>query len=296
MTRAGARGLWLLVAVVSLGATAPAARAERIVISTGNEGGSYYYIGQRLKTELILAKEQPPLVMTSQGSIDNLTRLDDPDSAVNVALAQADAVRAYLETHPDFAGELMVLDDMGAECALLVTSSKSALRTAADLKKDAAGEISVDAPGSGAAVTFETMSLLEPAFRATRPVFVPIMEALLQVKVHSEFTELRTALLVQRPHRVSPPLKLILKDPESYRFIPIVASDLPNASLPDGSPIYSFERVSVGPEKSRRHQEIETLCTRALLLGSADKLERELRGRLSQVLLERGDQIAGEGQ
>jgi hypothetical protein len=283
----------MVAGVLSLGV---AARAERVVISTGNEGGSYYYIGQRLKTELILAKEQPPVVMTSQGSIDNLARLDDPDSSVNVVLAQADAVRVYLETHPDFAGELLVLGDMGKECALLVTGAKSDLHSAADLKKDTAGELSIDAPGSGASVTFETMSSLDSAFRATRPVFVPIMEALLQVKVHSEFTKLKTAMLVQRPRRVSPPLRLILKDPDSYRFIPIVATDLPNASLPDGSPIYSFESVAVGPESSRYHQEIETLCTRALLLGSADKLDRELRGRLSKVLLTSGERIAGDDE
>jgi len=296
MTRASAVRVWILAGLFGLGVALPATGSERIIISTGGEGGSYYYIGQRLKTELILIRETPPVVMTSQGSIDNLSRLDDPDSSVNVALTQADALRAYLETHPNFAGEFMVLADMGKECALLVTGAASNLQAAADLKKATGGEISVDAPGSGASVTFETMSALSPAFRATAPVFVPIMEALLQVKVGSEFTKLKTAMLVQRPHRVSPALKFILKEPDSYRFLAIVPEDLPNAVLPDGSPVYSFERVGVGPESSRHHQEVETLCTRALLLGSEDKIGRELRGRLSKVLLSAGSRIAGKDE
>ena len=68
--------LQLLIAAVVALAAAPAAFAgERVVISTGLDGGSYYFIGQRLKTELILRNALLPEVQTSQGSLQNLSRL-----------------------------------------------------------------------------------------------------------------------------------------------------------------------------------------------------------------------------
>lgn len=57
------------------------------VISTGNEAGAYYMFGQRYRE--LLAKERIRVeVRSSAGSIDNLKRLADPESGVEVALVQ----------------------------------------------------------------------------------------------------------------------------------------------------------------------------------------------------------------
>jgi hypothetical protein len=50
--------------------------------------------------------------------------------------------------------------------------------------------------------------------------------------------------------------------------------------------------VSLGGDR-KGHQEVDTLCTRGLLLGAHDKLSKEARTRLSEVLLQSGDRIAG---
>ncbi len=47
------------------------------------------------------------LVKESAGSIQNLDRLADPGSAVNLTLAQADAIEYYLKDHPDLANHIM---------------------------------------------------------------------------------------------------------------------------------------------------------------------------------------------
>jgi len=289
--------LQLLIAALVALATAPAAFAgERVVISAGLDGGGYYFIGQRLKTELILRNEPLPELQTSQGSLQNLSRLADSSSVVNVALAQADALHSYLSRHPDFRDRFFVLGDMGKECVFIVTSREGGLGSAADLKRDRPGRLSVGSPGSGAAVTFAAMVSLDPAFSATERVYVPVMEALLQLKQGREFTDIEAAMLVQRPRRVSPPLRAVLDGVDDYRFLPLKSSDLPNPSLPDGTPVYAFERVTVGDKKATRRQEVETFCTRALLLGSRTKLGHETRDTLSRVMMEKRQEIAGSDE
>ncbi len=57
------------------------------VISTGNEAGAYHMYGERYRE--LLAKERIRVeVRPSAGSIENLQRLADPESGVEVALVQ----------------------------------------------------------------------------------------------------------------------------------------------------------------------------------------------------------------
>jgi hypothetical protein len=298
--RSSGNTLWLLglLAAALLLAIAPttAALADALVVSTGNEGGSYYYIGRRLRTELLLVNELPATIRTSRGSLDNLAQLGDPNSDVNLGLTQADALLSYLGQHADFAKKFFVLGDMGKECAFVITRTQGGLAGMADLKRTGAGDFALDSPESGAAVTFSTMRALDPAFEAANPVFRPVMEALLQLKQSAQFTQLRAVMLVQRPRRVSPPMRTAITAPESYRFLPITQGDVPNAKLPDGSAVYSYETVTAGRSGSTHGPELETICTRALLLGSTQKLSHEQRGKLSAFMLEAGERIAGKDE
>lgn len=281
--------------IAELVAVAPAAGAD-LVISTGREGGSYHAIGLRLRSELSARHRRSVDVVTSVGSLENLDRLGDPLSKVNLAFTQTDALDRYLEDHPEFAQEMLVLGDVGRECVFIVASRDGPIADASDLKKVAGYEISLDAPASGAAVTFDSMSQLEPAFQNTSPVFVDLAEALLQLKVGGEHSSLKAALFVQRPLRRSRAMQVVLDEPEAYRLVPITERDLPNTRLPDGSEVYEFEEVTVGGKERREPLRVETLCLRGLLLGAKPKLDRELRALLSQVLLASGSRIVGEDE
>ena len=288
-----ARVLWFSVALALLAAGKAPASSDEVVISTGRERGSYYYIGQRFKTELLLGNYHRVEVRTSSGSLDNLRLLDDPGSPVNVALAQADALTEYLRDRPDFQSEFFVLGDLGRECVFVIAGRKAGIEDASDLKSSTNGEISVDDVSSGSAVTWQAMTRLEPRFARTKAVYVPTMEALLQLKVGGTFTKLRAAMIVQRPRRASPPLETVMKHPDLYRLVPITSVDLPNAKLPDGSDVYTFERVTVGGKKRQSHIEVDTLCTRGLMLGSRSKLGPEMRSRLSTLMMEAASRIVG---
>ncbi len=278
-----ATGLALLLALPA-GAT-----SADIVISSGREGGSYYFIAKRLETELVVDHNASVEVRTSRGSLNNLSLLQDAESPVNVAFAQADALQQYLESHSAFVEEFFVMGDLGRECAFFIAGRQGASSFAALKRAD--GEISVDDASSGAAVTWERITSLEPALAATEAVYVPTMEAILQLKVGAPYTKLRSAMIVQRPRRLTKPLELVANDPENLKLLEVTAADVPNATLPDGSRIYSFERVTVGGSRRTKTLDVQTLCTRGMMLGSRSKLSKDLRSRLSNAMLEYGERI-----
>ncbi|RPJ44608.1 MAG: TAXI family TRAP transporter solute-binding subunit [Betaproteobacteria bacterium] len=71
---------------------------DHFVISTGNETGAYHLFGQRYRD--LLAQEKIEVELSpSTGSVENLSRLDDPESGVDVALIQGGIASAEQE-HP----------------------------------------------------------------------------------------------------------------------------------------------------------------------------------------------------
>ena len=112
----------------------------------------------------------------------------------------------------------------------------------------------------------------------------------------STSSSLKAVMFVQRPLRRSSALQIVLDEPESYRFVSITERDLQNAQLPDGSPVYDFQEVTVGGKERRRPVRVETICTRGLMLGAKQKLGQDLRGLLSKVMLESGSRIVGEDE
>lgn len=280
--------------VVALAGAADNAASGEIVIGTGPDRGSYYYIGSRLRTELLVEYNQPAELQTSRGSVANLNALNDPADRVNVGLTQTDALDQYLAAHPEFADAFFVLGDVGRECAFLVTAAAAGIQTTTDLIKTP-GQISVGDKASGSAVTWQGLQSLDPALTDLEAAYVPTMEALLQLKVGAEYTKLRAAMWVQRPRRLSPPLETVTADPESYRIVAIRPDPVASPKLPDGSAVYHFERVTVGTERGNPTS-VETVCTRGLLLGSKTKLSAEQRERLSTLMLNAADRIVGSDE
>lgn len=279
------RLLPLVGLVWSAGGSPAGAQNAEFVISSGQLGGNYYQIGSRLQTVLTIEHRRNVLLVKSEGSLENLSRLADPKSLVNVALAQSDALRRYLEEHPGSEDEFMVLADIGKECVFLIARREGGITSVADLKiPDSKGKLSVGSPESGPAVTYEYLSRLEPAFRNTTAVHEDVMEALLQLKLGDEFSDLKGIMLVQRPRTLSPPVEILLDNLDTYRVVPIRSEDLASYS-PGDTPVYTFEEVTAG--LGRDHSiSFETICTKGLMLAAKPKLDGGRRSFLSQVMLQ----------
>jgi TRAP-type uncharacterized transport system substrate-binding protein len=279
-------GALLLAAGLARAADAP------IVISTGKSGGGYNTIGERLKT-VLAEQDQPAQVLASAGSLENLSRLDDPQSPVNVGLTQADALKYYLKDHPDFADRFISLGEIGRECVFVVTGKDSDIRTDSDLQKPKGKLIAVQSPNSGVAVTWEYMTMLEPAFKNTAPAFVDGAEALLQIKSGGQASQIQAAMVVQKPMAKSTEMQVVLENPRDFRLVPVKDWDL-NDKLPDGSAVYTFENVTVAEKKWGFDTTVDTICTRGLMLANKTKLTADQRTRLARIMLLAASRVVGE--
>ena len=263
-----------------------------VVISTGKSGGGYNTIGERLKS-VLAEQDQPAQVLTSAGSIENLTRLDDPQSPVSVGLTQADALKYYLKDHPSFADQFINLGEIGKECVFIVTGKDSDLRSDSDLQAKGKNRlIAVQSAKSGVAVTWEYMTVLEPAFKNTAPAFVDGAEALLQIKSGGKASQIQAAMVVQKPMAKSTEMQVVLDNPKDFRLVPVKDWDL-NDKLPDGSAVYTFENVTVAEKKWGFDTTVDTICTRGLMLANKNKLTADQRTRLSKVMLLAASRVVG---
>ncbi len=283
---------FLLLAVGLCAGLAQAADPP-IVVSTGKSGGGYNTIGERLKT-VMAEQDQPVQVLTSAGSLENLNRLDDPNSPVSVGLTQADALKYYLKDHPEFTDKFISLGEIGKECVFIVTGKNSDIRDDGDLQKAGNRQIAVQSPNSGVAVTWEYMTILEPQFKNTAPAFVDGAEALLQIKSSSKASPIQAAMVVQRPMAKSTEMQVVLENPKDFRLVPVKDWDL-NDKLPDGSAVYTFEDVTVAEKKWGFDTTVDTICTRGLMLANKTKLTADQRTRLSKVMLLAASRVLGDG-
>jgi len=142
-------------------------------------------------------------------------------------------------------------------------------------------------------VTWEYMTVLEPAFKNTAPAFVDGAEALLQMKSSGKASKIQAAMVVQRPMAKSTEMQVVLENPQDFRLVPVKDWDL-NDELPDGSAVYTFENVTVAEKKWGFDTTVDTICTRGLLLANKTKLTAEQRARLSKIMLLAANRVMGE--
>jgi TRAP-type uncharacterized transport system substrate-binding protein len=160
----------LALLLLDLAMAAPG-RAEDYVFSSGARGGFYHDVANQV-IGLLGEEQRAGRNKVSGGSVQNLLQLATPKSEVNVVLAQADALRFFIDEHPEFSSELIILDDLGRECVALITGAKDGISSAADLKTGGFGSLVTPSMGSGASVTLEYMSRMDPAYRRTAVIHI----------------------------------------------------------------------------------------------------------------------------
>jgi len=271
LTRAAVSFVLLLATWTTTGP----AHAEGVVIASGRPGGYYHAIARGLRVVLRSEHGIATDVVPSSGSMENLATLDDPDSLVNVALAQADALQSYLVAHPDFADRYAQIADAGKECAFIVVPRKDRITRLDALAAEGRRTIAVGEAGSGAAVTWTNMTRMRPALAATRPVEQGVIEALLEMRGPRGAGQSAAAvMMVQRPMAVATPLEVVLQNKDDYALLPILPGDLGTSRHKDASGAYSFEKVVVGFGRESQAG-IDTICTRGLVLASKSKLSTD---------------------
>ena len=257
--------------------------AQEIVVSSGKPGGYYDSVASRMRYVLGTEFKQLIDLRSSEGSLENLGRLDDDSSPFNIAFTQADALAHYLKSHPAFEKKYVVLADLGRECAFLIAPRKGGITKASDLHVARGQSVAVGDTLSGVEVTYEYLSELDPRFRNTPAKNISIIEAMLDLKTSTRRLNVVAALVVQRPLVISAPVEIAMDNRDLYRFVPIREEDV------QGDPVakskYTFETISLGFGRDYKVS-LETICTQGLILGAKDKFSEPMLAKIAQSILD----------
>lgn len=275
----------LLLPLVCLG--------EPLVISSGFEGGGYWSAAKRLQTvaaDLGLKVQ----VETSTGSLQNLARIVDAGDAAALALAQADALRQYLDDHPEVSQKIEILENIGQECVFIVTGSSGAIHNDKDLQQGRDHRIGISSPASGAAVTYKYMTTLVPEMAATSVQYTDTAAAMSGFD-QAEKGAVEAVMLVHRPKEHSPEVDLALQNPERFRFVQI-SDERFKSKLPNGDAVYTAMNLAVPVPDSEERRQVSTICVKGLLVANRDKIPAEQRDILGNLVNARWMEVYATGR
>lgn len=268
-----------LFSVSSHAAPDPAEQeAAGFVISSGVSGGGYWNAASRLQA----VGKQSGLdveVLASTGSIENLERLLDVDSPVNLALAQTDVLQFFLEKHPQHRSEIETLENIGRECVFLITSANSEIRTDEDLQGKQNLRLGISSPTSGVAVTYDYMSYLVPEFSALEVEYGDTHTMMQEFGKAGSGADV--VMAVHRPKERSPELDAALQDSERYRLVEI--NDERLTVRPDSGE-QAFHAMNLTIPNGSDRVALDTICVKGLFLGNRKKLSSEQREKLADII------------
>lgn len=237
-----------------------ATSADIMVISGGSPGGNYNRWGVNLSRMLQQSARIKAEVVQSGGSKDNIACIED--GTCHVSFTQVDALKSM------GAGGADILGDMGQECVFVAVHKDGKIGDEDDLQKEGNGaRIAVGSAGSGAQISWSYMQQLEDGYKATSAVYTGGARALAKLKAK----QVDAVMFVTSPENLGHKLIAGVLANKDLEFIDIDDSDL-NDELPDGTPVYVFEDVTVKPGLFAT--KVETICTGVVAIGSPNLTDR----------------------
>ncbi len=254
---------------------------EPLVISAGQMGRGYWGVASRLQS---VGKEKGLNVeiMESQGSLENLQRLADPQSPVALTLTQSDALSQFLSTSPELAPSMEIIEYIGLECVFIIADNDSKIHSDEDLTRADKQRIAIRNADSGTAITFAYMSLLEPELKNTSVVYMDPLQAM-QNFDNANNVKVDAVMMVHRPKVRTPEILLALERPSDFRFVEVKNAKF-SGKLPNGEKVYSFLDVPLLRERGNVTLSVNSICTKGLLVASQIKLTATQRTILNQII------------
>jgi TRAP-type uncharacterized transport system substrate-binding protein len=276
----------LLVCLLAFGSTtsvfaeepAAAVPAPPVVLSSGAEGGGYWNAATRLQSVAGKKADLAVEILPSTGSLENLEKLLDENSPVNLAFTQADAAQSYLDQHSGQIEKLELLENLGQECVFIMTGIDSEIRTEKDLQEAKGLRLGISSATSGVAATFNYMVSEIPDMSDISVSYGDTMAALEQL--NSPNATVDAVMVVHRPRAHSPEVEYALANSDRYRFVEL-NDELFLQSMWNGSKIYRTMKLAM-PEPN---EPVKTLCMRGILLANKQKLTIDQRNKLSDLML-----------
>ena len=273
--------LLCLLAPLPLGSLAQSeqgASVDVVVISSGLEGGGYWLAGNRLKAASVNAGLDMEN-RSSTGSLSNLKALMDPDSPVNIAFVQADALQFYLQDRPGEAASIETIRSIGEECVFIISGSKSGVKDLGDIENAKRFHLGIKSPNSGIRVTFDHMTTLVPQLKHVTVRYGDSVE-MINDWVHHLSDIKRAVMVVHAPDAHSEEIDMVIANPDKYRFVKIKDTRL-TQSGESGQSAYTAESIAPGAVSGASR--VPTICVEGLLIDHKDKLSDAVQNKIASL-------------
>ena len=255
--------------------------SANLVFGTATEGRAYWQLAKRLES-VAISEGLKVNVLETQGLVENLERLADPEDAMNIVLTQADVLQHYLGDHPGLANKTEILEPIGLECVFVVASTNGHFENEKDWQSAVAPRIAIQAKGSGSAKTHSFMGRLVPELADDAVVYMNTADAINALYAEGE-DRVDLVFVVYRPKYNSPEVRAALEQPDRFRLLPIEDSRL-QSKLPTGEDVYEFLDIPLARQVSGGLRTVRTVCTRGLLLTDPNKIDPLARRKLQKVI------------
>lgn len=270
----------LSVLLVSLAIT-PVAFADSVTISTGVRGGKYDGTYGANLAKFLRAKGHTVTLEQSAGSEENLKRVST--NAAQITFATTDAYAFYLASGGQPLG---ILSDLGTECGYMVVKKGGKVTSEADLQKVKDAKIAIGDSGSGSEIMWRYMTQLEPKYKNAAVV---LQGGTMAINAIGTTGGPDAYLFVTSKNNLTHKLVQAVNANKGLEFVSINDWDL-NSKLPNGKPIYQFEKNTVCDGWGCG---VETICTTGSLYYS-EQAPKAVIEDISDILALSKKAVTGE--
>jgi TRAP-type uncharacterized transport system substrate-binding protein len=275
-----------ILAGAILFSVAHAAAADEPVtrIASGIAGGTYHDVyAENLARELAA---YGAISLETSGSGENYELL--VAGKAQLAFVQADIYASRIQEEPDFLEGQVVLGRLADECIYIAGRKDGPVKSVRDLGQpvgDRAARISVGAENSGMTGSWDYLLTLKPSLAETSILHSEGIRALKQLAEG----ELDAVGWVTDPSNLGHKMLQNVNGNGALVLMPLDDPKLANV-LPDGTRVYALRRVTTKKGLFRSDQ-IDTLCTSALVVGRRDLMAPGLQEAVTKLLQESRDRI-----
>ncbi|HOB62162.1 MAG TPA: TAXI family TRAP transporter solute-binding subunit [Candidatus Competibacteraceae bacterium] len=241
------------------------ALADPATISGGKAGGTYQTVYGANLAQILKAKGHDAPLLESRGSMENLERLSKGEA--QFGFAQLDAYGQYLKAGGK---PLEIVAPLGKECGYLVVKKDGKVTSEKDLRRVKDATVAIGEEGSGSAITWQNMTRLVPEYKNARIVFQGGTRAINQLGTPGGPDAF---LFVAAPGNLNNQLFQAVNANKNLKFVDIDKGGLDD-KLPDGKPVYQFDKVSVC---SGWGCGVDTICTMSYLFAGPTATDKAIQ-------------------
>jgi hypothetical protein len=253
----------ILTLLILLCGVVHAAEKPSVWIASGEVGGTYQGVyAKNFEKQL---RGYDVFHRTTTGSGENLDLL--VSGKANVAFAQADIYAAQIRQDPERLEDVLMIGQIATECVYIAYRKGGPVESLDRLGQPVTGrpaKIAVGPAPGGANGTWSHFTILAPSLANATVDHGGGTLALNQLAAGGY----EAMIWVTDPNNLNHKLLQAVRANDQLGLMPIVDPNLIHALLPSGTPIY--ERRKVALEDGWRADNLETVCTGALVLTRKD--------------------------